>query len=170
MSSPSVTSTFASWNGLDWLLAAIVVISTVRAFLRGMVRALFGLAGLLGGFALASSEDLRVAKWMTGQGWFSSSHLAKVVAYAAIVFGVMLLFGLAGAVVRKTAHAAGLGLADRALGGVVGLVRGMLLGAGIAIAAQAVAPSTALVRGSQLSSYFLAAGHAVSFVVPYTLR
>ena len=40
-------------NPLDWMLAALVVYSTIRAAMRGLVRELFALGGLLVGLVLA---------------------------------------------------------------------------------------------------------------------
>jgi len=40
----------ADWNGFDWLLVSIVAFSMFMAFWRGLVRAIFGLVGFVGGF------------------------------------------------------------------------------------------------------------------------
>ncbi len=168
--SDAVTGVVAQWNGLDWLLAGVLLLSTLRALMRGFVQALFGIAGLLCGFALAQWEDGAAAVWVVRQGWISSPQIARVVCYTAILSGVMVAAGLAGALARRTAHAAGLGMVDRLLGGLVGAVRGVLLGVAFVVMVKALMPNAEWLRNSQLSSYFLAAGHAVSFVVPHTLR
>ena len=148
----------------------MVALSTVAGLFRGMIRTLFGLAGLVCGFGIAAWQYGAAAEWVRANGWISSVDMARGVSYVAIVALVMILFGIVGAIVRRTAHAVGLGFLDRLLGGALGLVRGLLVGAGIVAALQAVAPRSELMRSSQLSSCFLAAAHAVSFVVPHSLR
>lgn len=159
----------AGWNGLDWVLAAVVLLSTIRGLWRGFLLTLFGLAGLIAGFAVASWEYQAAARWVLQEGWTGSPEIAAIACYLAILVGVMLVFGISGAIARRVAHAVGLGGADRVVGGVLGAVRGMLLGATVVLTIHALAPSSALLLESRLSSYFLAAGHAVSFVVPHTL-
>jgi membrane protein required for colicin V production len=158
------------WNALDWLLAAMVLLSAVRGLWRGLVQAIFGLAGVLGGFALASWEYAAAAQWVLRQGWTHSAEVAAVGCYLAILVGCMVLAGIAGAVARRAAHAVGLGGADRLLGGLLGVVRGVLLGAALVLTVHALAPGSALLLGSRLAAYFLASGHAVSFVVPHSVR
>lgn len=165
-----MTNVVAGWNWLDWLLAGMLALSTVRAVMRGLVQSLFGLAGLICGFLIAGAKDEAAAVWVVHRGWIVTPEVARVVCYAVILVGVMVLFGVAGAVARRTAHAAGLGWADRLLGGLTGVARGVLLGVALLLMVKAIVPNAVVLRTSRLSSYFLAAGHAVSFVVPHTLR
>ena len=53
-------------NPLDWMLAALLVYSTIRAALRGLVRELFALGGLLVGFILACWYYRDVAQLCAG--------------------------------------------------------------------------------------------------------
>ena len=165
-----VISTPTSWNWLDWLLAGIVVLSTLRGLIRGLVQAVFGLAGILCGFFIASLEYRSVAAWVLAHHWTLSPQTAGVASYLVILFGVMVLFAIAGAIVRRAVHAVGLGGADRFLGAILGLVRGVLIGATIVLSMRALSPDSMVLLHSRLTSYFLAAGHAVSFVVPHALR
>lgn len=133
-----------------------------------MIRTLFGLAGLFCGLALATWQYRAAAEWVRSNRWIASQEIAQVVGYVAILVLVMIVFGIIGAIVRKTAHAVGLGMVDRLLGALLGGVRGVLIGAAIVVAIHSVAPRSQLMLRSQLSSYFLAAAHAVSFVVPHS--
>lgn len=166
----SVAGALFAWNGLDWLLAGIVVLSVIRGLFRGLLQAIFGLAGILCGFFIASLQYGPVAAWVLARRWTLSPQVAGVASYLAILVGVMVLFGIAGAIARRAAHAIGLGGADRFLGAVLGLARGVLIGATIVLSMRALAPDSTLLLHSRLTSYFLAAGHAVSFVVPHALR
>src|SRR6185437_16887071 len=45
---------YTQWNAFDWGLILILVASMVFAFRTGLVRAAFGLIGLIGGFQIAT--------------------------------------------------------------------------------------------------------------------
>ncbi|HTU61085.1 MAG TPA: CvpA family protein, partial [Polyangiales bacterium] len=53
-------------NPLDWMLAALLAYSTIRAAMRGLVRELFALGGLLVGFVLACWYYRNVAEFLRG--------------------------------------------------------------------------------------------------------
>lgn len=152
----------------DWVLAAIVVYSTVLAFVRGLVREIFALAGLIGGLLLAAWNYDRVAAAL-GR-FISTPALAQTVAFALILAIVAVIATLAGKALYSTAHAIGLGFFDRLLGAAFGFVRGCLIGVVILVAISAFYPQAKWAANSQLSSYFLTGAHAVSFVVPHGLR
>ena len=156
----------ADLTGFDWLLVVIVLLSIVRAAMRGVVQALFGLLGFVGGFELANWNYVAAGNWMFGQGWFKSYPVAHVVAFLTIAIAVAVVFDLVGRGVKRTAHVIGFGTLDRLLGACFGLARGLLLGVAVVVAARAFVPSSPWVAGSVLSNYFLGAAHAVSFVVP----
>ena len=156
-----------SLNVFDWFLVAVVLYSTVVAFVRGFFREVFSLVGLVAGILLASWNYAilgdRLARWIP---WAT----AQIVAFLLIAILVMVLCGLAGKMLSTTAKSIGLGFFDRVLGGIFGLARGCLLGVAILMAAAAFLPHEKFIRDSQLSDYFLEGAHAVSFVVPTNLQ
>ena len=160
----------ADWNGLDWTLAAVLLLSTLRAWWRGLVQALFGLLGFVGGFQLASWNYASAGDWLFRKQGFASLATARIVAFLAIAVAVVIVFELVGRGVKKSAHAVGFGMFDRALGAAFGLARGLLLGVSVIVGVTAFAPQSGWIEGSKLSAYFLGAAHAVSFVVPHDLR
>lgn len=154
-------------NPFDWFLTAIVLYSTVVAFLRGFFREVFSLVGLVAGILLASWNypllGDRLAQWIP---WTT----AQIVAFLVIAILVMVLCGIAGKLLHKTAKTIGLGFVDRFLGGVFGFARGCLMCVAILMAAAAFLPQQKFIKSSRLSSYFLAGAHTVSFVVPANLQ
>lgn len=158
-----------AWNLFDWLLIAILVYSTVAAFLRGFFRELFSLVGLIAGILLASWNYPTLAERLFN--WLGISLiLADIAAFLLIVLTVMILCGLTGRLLSTTARTIGLGLIDRLLGAGFGLARGFLLGVTLMMAGAAFVPQSPWLRQSQLSLYFLQGAHAVSFVVPSQLE
>lgn len=154
-------------NPFDWFLIAVVAWSTVTAFVHGFFREVFSLAGLVAGILLASWNypvlGDRLARWIP---WAT----AQIAAFLLIAVVVMVLCGLLGKLLSRTAKTIGLGFFDRLLGGVFGFARGFLMGVAIMMAAAAFLPGERFIRDSQMSDYFLEGAHAVSFVVPANLQ
>jgi membrane protein required for colicin V production len=156
-------------NPFDWLLIAILVYSTLVAFLRGFFREIFSLVGLVAGILLASWNYPiladRLIAWLV-----IPLATAEIAGFLLIVVAVMVLCGLAGRLLSTTARTIGLGFVDRFLGAAFGFGRGFLLGVAILMAATAFVPQSGWLKNSQLSLYFLEGAHAVCFVVPTQLQ
>ena len=161
---PTPTFAIQDLTAFDWLLVIMVLTSMLMAFRRGIVKVLFSFAGLFFGILTASWNYAQFAQ-VLGR-WITSPVAAQAVAFLAILFGVTLIFSLAAGLVRRTIAAVGLGLFDRLLGAVFGLLRGALLGVAILMAITAFVPNSTWLKNSRLAPYFLAGSHAVSFVVP----
>lgn len=109
-------------NWLDYILAAILLLSTLFAIRKGFVRETAGL--------IASIAGLVLAFWFYGipasvlEPFLSSRRLANLLGFL-IVFGAVIIVGwLIGALFNRFVKATGLSFFDRFLGGVFGLVRG----------------------------------------------
>jgi len=155
-------------NLFDCLLIAILVYSTIMAFVRGIILELFSLGGLIAGILLAAWNYHHVALLLARL--IKTPAAAQIVAFLLIIIGVMVLCTLLGKALNHTAHAIGLGFSDRLLGAVFGFARGCLLGVAILMAVAAFLPQSQWIANSQLTPYFLEGAHAVSFVVPHDLR
>ena len=161
MQAPPPAVTFTAF---DWFLVAIVVVSTVAAFQRGIIRVLLSLGGLIAGILIASWNYETVAASL--QRSISNYAICEVVAFLVILILVMVLFRFIARAMSKTVKAIGLGFADRLLGAAFGFARGVLLGIAAMMVAAAFFPDAAWLENSALSPYFLSGVHAVSFVVP----
>ena len=154
----------ASFTAFDWLLVAIVLISTAMAFGRGLIRVLFSLAGLVVGLVLACWNYQSVGAQL--HQWVTSVAVAQVLAFLAIILAVWFIFAVAAGLVRRAVKAVGLGFVDRLFGAVFGAVRGVLLGIALLMGLAAFMPDSSWAKESVLAPYFLGGAHAVSFVVP----
>lgn len=161
-------SLLASMNPLDWLLAAVLAWSVLRALMRGFVREAFALAGLIAGFLLACWNYRVVAFHLRGV--VSNSAIADLVAFALILFTTVIVATLLGKLLSRTASAVGLGFFDRLGGACFGFIRGLIFALVLLLAVTAFVPSAPWVKTSSLAPYFLQADHAVSFVMPSDLR
>ena len=108
---------------LDWIFAAVLVLSMVLGASRGLVFEVLSLLSWIGAFALA--------QWLAQDAAHYLPIANDTMRYAAgfvLVFVVAVMLGsLVAVVVKKLAVAVGLRPVDRALGAVFGSIRGVLL-------------------------------------------
>lgn len=108
---------------LDWIFAAVLLLSMVLGAWRGLVFEVLSLLSWIGAFVMA--------QWLAQD----ASHYVPIandtMRYAAgfaLVFVVAVMLGsLVAVVVKKLAVAVGLRPVDRALGALFGSIRGVLL-------------------------------------------
>jgi membrane protein required for colicin V production len=156
------------FNWVDYVLSAIVLWSTITGFFKGILRTVFGLAGIVAGILLASWNYSTVADMLSR--WITPKSTAQVIAFLGIALAMMVIFPIMGKSLRRMAEKAGLGGTDQLLGGAFGFAKGALIGIVLLMAMSAFAPDLDWVSDSQLTPYFLAGAHAVSFVVPNDLK
>lgn len=111
-------------TGLDWVFIAVLGVSLLLGVWRGLVREVLSLVNWVLAFYLAQWFAQDAAKYLPMSG------VSDVLRYAigfALVFvvsafaGGLVVWGLS-----KLVSSAGLGLVDRSLGAVFGLLRGMI--------------------------------------------
>ena len=159
--------TLASLSSFDWFLIVLIAASTFAAFLRGIIKVLFSLLGLVFGIVLAGWNYLALANRLDR--WILSLQVAEILAFLLILVAVMMLFTLAAGLLRKAVRTVGLGILDRLAGAAFGFVRGLLLGVALLSAVAAFLPQSPWVRDSRLAPYFLSASAVVTAVVPARL-
>ena len=150
-------------NPLDWTIAIILAISTVTAFMRGLIRSLVSLIGIVAGIVLACVFTPRLAAYLIR--WITPLPLTQIVAFVLILAGVYLIATLLGRVLRGAASAVGLGFFDRLGGAGFGFARAILLIAALFLPLAPWLPASAT-RTSVLLPYLLPAAHGISFVMP----
>lgn len=117
-------------NPLDWALLVVIGASILLGLLRGFMREMISLAGWIAGIWLA----FRFAAAISAVLPFAEDWPLLRTAVVAVLIVVVCVFvaALVGWLVRELIRAAKLSAADRTLGGVFGLARGMLI-VGLAI-------------------------------------
>ena len=155
-------------NPLDWLLTLLLLYSLIRAALNGFFREAFSLAGLIIGFPLACWYYRDGAHRLAGL--ITTPTVAQLTAFLVILAIVATAGSLLGRLFRRGARAVGLGIADRLLGALFGLLRGALIATALLLAITAFLPTAPWVQNSRLAPYFLQGAHAVSFTMPADLR
>ncbi len=125
-------------NWVDLAVIAVILVSALLAFLRGLVREALGIASWAG--ALFAAWSLFPAAQPRFRHWIGNPELADPAAFASVFVVVLVALsvvaGLAGGLVRRSA----IGGVDRTLGTVFGLLRGAVvivaayIGLGMAVA------------------------------------
>jgi membrane protein required for colicin V production len=128
-------------TGFDLLLVAVIIASTLLALLHGIIKEIFSLAAWIVGLGAAILLAGRVGSWFPAE-MLGSPHLRYVVAFLLILVAMLALGALLGTLLKSGAKAIGLGLLDRLLGGVFGVLRGVLM----AMVAVLVFASTAMAK------------------------
>ena len=155
-------------NIADWIILLVLVVSVIQAASSGFFQEAFGIAGLVFGYLIAAWQYRRLAGHFAA--FISSRWLGEIVAFLAILLGVMILAGILGKIVRWIVKEAGLNVVDRFFGGALGLVRGCLLIAIVLVGMTAFTPTSRWLQGSSLAPYFLVVGRAAIWVAPSELR
>lgn len=118
---------------MNWLDIVIIVIAVLFGMLglwRGAIKAAFGIAGLIGGIALAGHYYGWLAEVLSpgGASW------SGIAAYAIILIATLVVAGIIGWLVARLVHIMMLGWVDRLIGFILGAgVGSMLCAAALAI-------------------------------------
>ncbi|MEM9469162.1 MAG: CvpA family protein [Pseudomonadota bacterium] len=126
---------------IDIVVAAIIIISAIISFLRGFIREILTIAGIVGGLAAAYFIGPHLAP--TVQGWFGVDPnaettqklwdlvpldiLASVTAYAIIFIVFVIVISVISHFTASAVKAMGLGPVDRTLGVIFGIGRAVIL-------------------------------------------
>jgi membrane protein required for colicin V production len=118
---------------LDLVVLLVLILTVVRGLMRGLIDTLFSLVAWILAFvlgkwgALIAAPLLPIAVENPGIRYFSGF----AVIFLLVLIGVLLLGHLLASLVRS----AGLGGADKMLGGVLGLAKGLVILVGLTLAA-----------------------------------
>jgi membrane protein required for colicin V production len=109
----------------DYLVLFVLVASVVISTLRGLVKEILSLLGWVVAFVVANAYGAQLAPMLPAM--IPGEAVRLMVAFVALFLGVRILMGLLTMAVDALIQAAGLSLADRGLGGLFGLARGIVI-------------------------------------------
>jgi membrane protein required for colicin V production len=158
----------ATWNWLDWILAAIIVVSVVTAMRKGFVQELISLASVVVGLIVAAIGYPRASLWF--EDLTKSHEIALGLGFLVLFLGTLLVGAIVGMVARKLIETAGIQWFDRFLGGIFGLVRGVLVDAILLMGMVAFTLKPDSVRQSALAPYVTTGTRVIAFVMPGNLK
>jgi membrane protein required for colicin V production len=110
---------------LDWIFAAVLLLSILLGAWRGLVYEVLSLINWIVAFVVAQWLALDMAQRLPMSG--ASDTVRYAAGFVLVFIASVLVGGLIAAVVKKLIATVGLRPVDRVLGAVFGLTRGMLL-------------------------------------------
>jgi membrane protein required for colicin V production len=110
---------------LDAVVAAVLISSIIISVIRGLVREILSVLGWIAAFVVANrfAENLAVMLPAAVPG----VTVRLITAFAILFIGTLIIAALVSAAIGMLLKASGLVLADRGLGGLFGLARGVLI-------------------------------------------
>jgi membrane protein required for colicin V production len=109
----------------DYLVLFVLLASGVISSLRGLVKEILSLLGWVVAFVVANAYGATLAPMLPAM--IPGEAVRLMVAFVALFLGARILMGLLTLAVDALVQAAGLSLADRGLGGLFGLARGIVI-------------------------------------------
>lgn len=109
----------------DYLVLFVLVSSVVISTLRGLVKEILSLLGWIVAFVVANMYGARLAPLLPEL--IPGEAMRLIAAYVILFLGVRVLMGLLSLAIGALITASGLSLADRGLGGLFGLARGIVI-------------------------------------------
>ena len=110
---------------LDWVFLAVLLISLVVGAWRGLIYELLSVLSWIAAFILAQWLGPEVGQWLPMSG--AEEAIRSVAGFVVVFILMVFVGGFIAWLVKKLVQAVGLRAADRALGAMFGLVRGVIL-------------------------------------------
>ena len=155
---------FAGLNPLDWAIVVIVAFSALTAFMRGLIRSLISIAGVVLGLMLGAWYAPTLAQTLVR--WIPQPAFAEIAAFLLVLVACYAAAVVTGRLLRGACEAIGLGFADRLGGAAFGILRAVLLLSAALLPLTPFLPLVPFTRDSVLLPYLRSAAHGVSFVLP----
>ncbi|MEK6594744.1 MAG: CvpA family protein [Pseudomonadota bacterium] len=109
----------------DYAVLITIGLSVLLSVIRGLVREVLALLAWAAAFLAATLFGGKLALLMPAE--IPSAEMRLLAGFAGIFFAVLLLMSLVAMAVSGLVKSAGLGVEDRILGGVFGLLRGLMI-------------------------------------------
>jgi len=153
---------------LDYVFACIILISTVIAIAKGLMREIISLVALIGGFILAAIYYPALAAHLIE---FSRTEtVANLAAFLMIFLGCLLAGVIISLIVNRFLKASSLLWIDRLLGGIFGILRGWAIASVLVLGLVAFPVRENVMAHSQLAPYLLTGAKTAVLLVPKSLK
>jgi membrane protein required for colicin V production len=120
-------------TNFDYAVIAILAASVLIGLFRGLIKELLSLIAYVAAFTAAMRYGPLVYEWLTPH--IDTPALRLGVSYVGVFIAVLLAVGIVNMALGMLIKATGLSPADRGLGGIFGLARGLLIVLVLVIAA-----------------------------------
>ena len=138
---------------IDIVIIIIVIGLIIHGIATGLIRSAFDIAGLFFGYIFAVSYSAAI-------------KIPQVLAFLLIFIGVVLVISIAGRIVSKLVHVTPIGIIDRILGGVLGLIKGVVICFVFLLVVMLIRKDTTILSESHIASQIAETGLQVSKILP----
>lgn len=153
----------------DIVVLGVLGLSMLIGVMRGFVKEVMAIAAWVIAVIIARQFAPVVAKWLPAA--LQPAGLRLAAGFACVTFGALLLLWLVTYFAAQLVRANGLSLADRTIGAIFGLVRGVLIVlVGVLVAGLTVLPKEPAWRNAWLSSPFEALAISVTAWLPESIK
>lgn len=142
------------FNWVDYTIIGIIILSIIISLVRGFMRESLSLIMWVLAIWMGFHFYEALAQWLVT--YISSKPIRTVAAFFILFFFTLLIGAFISFILVKFVHKTGLSGTDRALGGVFGLARGVVLAAVLLLIASLLLPSGNLDDSSALKKSKLA--------------
>ena len=149
-------------NAFDLTFCILLAALVLYGLLRGLVQVVLSLAALVGGFLAANAWHEGLAQHLGASG--AALPVRRIVAWAAIFVGVILLGAVLSWLASRLVRAAALGPLDRLAGAALGALVALLAGAALAVPLAAYGGD--VLQRSRVAPYVTAVSDWINVAAP----
>ena len=155
-------------TSFDYLVLAVLCVSAVLGFLRGLVKEVLSLLACIVAFLAAIWWGPLVSGWLANL--IENTLLRTAVAYGLVFIVMLLLVGVINLTLTTLIDKTGLGQADHGLGALFGLLRGALIVLVlVALAGYTELPAEPWWQEARLSGTIVQAIQQIKLMLPESL-
>ncbi len=152
-------------NVLDIAILLILAFSVGSGLIKGLVKELFSLIGVVLSVLVALLVAPRFGLYL--ERWIEVESASYATALLLLFLGTLLVVAILGQLLTRLIEFAHLGFVNRLLGGAFGLVRGVLVGLIVLVGLTLVLDAqTPLLATSRLAPFFAQAGRHIAPLLP----
>jgi len=156
-------------NLFDIIVVVILSYCVIRGIFRGLVKELFSLIGVLGGFYAAYTYYMVLAKPLSR--WIANTGYLNILSFLIIFCFVFIIISILGIIIHYILNIAFLGWVDRVCGAGFGTVKGILIASVILITLTTFLPKGApVIKDSLLSPHVTLVAEKMVKVVPKNMK
>ena len=156
-------------NFFDIIVVVILSYCVIRGIFRGLVKELFSLIGVLGGFYAAYTYYMVLAKPLSR--WIANTGYLNILRFMTIFCFVFIIISILGIIIHYILNIAFLGWVDRICGAGFGTVKGIMIASVLLITLTAFLPKGApVIKDSLLSPHVALVAEKMVKVVPKNMK
>ncbi len=138
---------------IDVVIIIIVISLIIHGIATGLIRGAFDIAGIVFGYIFAVSYSATI-------------NMPQIFGFLVIFVVVFLVISIGGRILSKVVHFTPLGIIDRILGGVLGLIKGVVICFVLLVVVMLIRKDTFILTQSEIARQIAVSGIEASKVLP----